>query len=162
MRIGEIFLALPWLYLLLAVRAFLPLHVTLVETLFLLILVIGSVGWVRPARLARAVVLSTRERPFCVGGARLGASDLYLMRRHILPSTWGVVLTQATVLIPQFILAELTLSFLGLGNGEPVPSWVTCSRRPGSITQFVAHPWMLTPTLKVAGWSMRKGRNPEH
>src|SRR5438105_2451874 len=79
--------------------------------------------WARPARLIRGVGLSAKERGLALGARGFGASDLSLMRRHILPSTWGVVLTQATVLIPQFLLAEVTLSFLGSGIGEPVPSW---------------------------------------
>src|SRR5215475_12063658 len=52
-----------------------------------------------------------------------GASWAYILRRHVLPDTFAVVLTQAALLIPQYILAEVTLSFLGLGKGEPVPSW---------------------------------------
>src|SRR5579884_788162 len=113
MRCGELFLALPWLYLLLAIRAFLPLHVTPIQALFLLILVIGSVGWVRPARLIRGVVLSAKESDFVLAARGFGASGFYLMRRHIAPSTKGVILAQATVLIPQYILAEVALSFLG-------------------------------------------------
>ena len=123
MRGAELFLALPWLYLLLAVRAFLPLHISPTQAFFLLVAIIGTVGWVRPARMVRGVVLSARERGFVLAARGFGASPWYLIRRHILPLTWSVVLTQATILIPQYIVAEVTLSFLGLGVGEPVPSW---------------------------------------
>src|ERR1017187_8062509 len=102
MRGGELFLALPWLYLLLAVRAFLPLHISTTQAFFLLVAIIGTVGWVRPARMVRGVVLSARERPFVLAARGFGASGLYLIRRHILPLTWSVVLTQATVLIPRY------------------------------------------------------------
>jgi len=147
MRSGELFLVLPWLYLLLAVRGFLPLHITALQAFLLLIVVIGAIGWVRPARLVRGVVLSGKERPFVLAAQGFGATDAYLMRRHILPLTAGVILTQATVLIPQYILAEVTLSFLGLGVGEPVPSWGNMLSEARQYYTLVSHPWMLTPGL---------------
>jgi peptide/nickel transport system permease protein len=147
MRGGELVLALPWLYLLLAVRAFLPLHIGTWQAFFLLIAIIGGVGWVRPARLVRGVVMTTRERPYVLAARGFGASGPYLIRRHILPSTAGVFLTQATVLIPQYILAEVTLSFLGLGVGEPVPSWGNMLSEARQYHALVAHPWMLAPAF---------------
>jgi len=66
MRGTELFMALPWVYLLLAVRAFLPLHVSPTQAFLLLVIVIGLIGWARPARLVRGVVMSARERPFVV------------------------------------------------------------------------------------------------
>jgi len=68
-------------------------------------------------------VLSAKERDFVRAAQGFGASGSYLLRRHILPETSGVLLTQAAILVPQFVLAEMTLSFLGLGVPEPVPSW---------------------------------------
>ena len=147
MRGGELFLALPWLYLLLAVRAFLPLHISTTQAFFLLVTIIGTVGWVRPARMVRGVVLSAREQPFVLAARGFGAHGLYLMRRHILPLTWSVVLTQATVLIPRYILAEVTLSFLGLGVGEPVPSWGNMLAEARQYHTLIAHTWMLAPGL---------------
>ena len=147
MRAGEVVLALPWLYLLLAARAWLPLHISTVETFLLLILVIGVVGWVRPARLIRAVVLSGKEREFVAAARGFGAPHFYLLRRHILPLTWPTVLTQATVLIPQYILAEVSLSFLGLGIGEPVPSWGNMLAEGMQYHAMISHPWMLLPGL---------------
>ena len=145
MRGGELVLALPWLYLLLAVRAFLPLHIGTLETFLLLIAVIGGVGWVRPARLVRGVVLSGKERDFVTAARGFGASNLYLIRRHILPQTWPILLTQATVLIPQFLLAEISLSFLGLGVGEPVPSWGNMLAEGMQFHAIVNDPWLLFP-----------------
>jgi peptide/nickel transport system permease protein len=123
MRGGDAFVALPWLYLLFAVRAALPLHVAQWQVFLLLVAVIGAVGWARPARLIRGVVLSARERNFVTAARGFGASDFYLIRHHILPQTYSVILTQLTLLVPQYILAEVTLTFLGLGIGEPMASW---------------------------------------
>jgi len=145
MRGGELFLALPWLYFLLAARAFLPLHISPVQSFLLLVAIIGTVGWVRPARIIRGVVLSARESGFVQAARGFGASSAYLIRRHILPLTWPVVLTQATVLIPQYILAEVTLSFLGLGVGEPLPSWGNLLADARQYHTLVEHAWMLAP-----------------
>jgi peptide/nickel transport system permease protein len=123
MRGSEIFMALPWIYLLFAVRAFLPLHLGARQAFFLLVAVIGLTGWARPARLVRGVVLSAKHRDYVLAARGFGASSFYLLRRHVLPETYGVVLTQAAVLIPQYILAEVSFSFLGLGVSEPAPSW---------------------------------------
>jgi peptide/nickel transport system permease protein len=149
MRGGELVMALPWLYLLLAVRAFLPLHVSTVAAFILLIVIIGGVGWVRPARLIRGVALSARERAFVQASRGFGASHGYLIRRHILPLTAGVIVTQATVLIPQYILAEVTLSFLGLGIGEPTPSWGNMLIEARQYHAVVSHVWLLAPGLAV-------------
>lgn len=147
MRTAELFLSSPWLYLLFAVRAFLPLRIGPAEAFLILVGVIGLIGWARPARLIRGVVLSARERNFVLSARAFGAANRYLLRRHILPQTLGVILTQAALLIPQFILAEVTLSFLGLGVGEPVPSW---GHMLGSLQQFsvlTSHWWMFFPGL---------------
>jgi peptide/nickel transport system permease protein len=145
MRGAELFLALPWLYLLLAVRAFLPLHISPVQAFLLMVAIIGSVGWVRPARLVRGVVLSLRERPYVEAARGFGGGALYLIRRHVLPETTGLLVTQATVLVPRYILAEVTLSFLGLGIGEPVPSWGGMLADARQYHALVSHPWMLAP-----------------
>jgi peptide/nickel transport system permease protein len=123
MRGSEIFMALPWIYLLFAVRAFLPLHLGARQSFFLLVGVIGLTGWARPSRLVRGVVLSAKHRDYVSAARGFGASNPYILRRHVLPETFGVVLTQAALLIPQYILAEVTFSFLGLGVSEPEPSW---------------------------------------
>ena len=145
MGTAELFLSLPWFYFLIAVRAFLPLHLSPAETFLLLIGVIGLIGWARPARLVRGVVLSARSRN-CVSAARgFGASDLYLLRRHILPETFGVLLTQAALLVPQYVAAEATLSFFGLGVSEPVPSWGNMLSTLQQYNVLVSYGWLLAP-----------------
>jgi peptide/nickel transport system permease protein len=149
MRFAELFLALPWLYLLFALRAFLPLAVGPLEAFFLIIAVIGAVGWARPARLVRGVVLSAKERDFVRAARGFGASNGYLLRRHILPETSSVLLTQAAILIPQYVLAEMTLSFLGLGVPEPVPSWGNLLSSLQQYSVLVSYWWMYLPALTM-------------
>jgi peptide/nickel transport system permease protein len=147
MRGGELFLALPWLYLLFAVRAVLPLHISQWEVFLLLVSVMGLIGWARPARLIRGVVLSARQRNFVVAARGFGASDAYLLRRHVLPQTYGVLLTQMTLLIPQYVLAEVTLTFLGLGVGEPMPSWGALLSSLQQYYVLSSYWWMFLPAL---------------
>ena len=149
MRVTELFVALPWLYLLFALRAFLPLAVSPLQAFFLIIAVIGAVGWARPARLVRGVVLSAKERDFIRAARGFGATDGYLLRRHILPETSSVLLTQAAILVPQFVLAEMTLSFLGLGVPEPVPSWGSLLASLQQYSVLVSSWWMYAPALAI-------------
>ena len=114
--------------------------------------IVPLVGARRRDRLTEALgaaelTLSQRERNFVLAARGFGASNLYLLRRHILPSAWGVALTQMAVLIPQFILAEVLLSFLGLGVGEPVPSWGNMLASAQQYHILVSYWWMLLPGL---------------
>lgn len=147
MRSAELFLALPWIYLLFAIRAFLPLHISPGRMFCLLFAVIGLVGWARPARLIRGVALSGKERGYLIAAKSFGGSDLYLMKKHLVPQTYSILLTQAGLLVPQYILAEVTLSFLGLGVGEPVPSWGNMLSTLQQYDVLVSYWWMWTPGL---------------
>ncbi|MCP3956591.1 MAG: ABC transporter permease [bacterium] len=147
MRGAELFMALPWLYLLLGARAFLPLSISPVQTFLLLVSLIGTIGWARPARLIRGVVLSARERDYVLAAKGFGAGDSYLLGRHVLPQTLGVVYTQAALLIPLYILAEVTLSFLGLGVAEPEPSWGNMLGELQKYHVLTSYWWMFSPGL---------------
>lgn len=147
MRVAELFLALPWIYLLFAMRAFLPLTVPPLQAFLLVVMVLAVVGWARPARIVRGIVLSAKERDFVRAARGFGASDGYLLRRHILPQTTSVVLTQAAILVPHFVLAEMTLSFLGLGVPEPVASWGNMLAALQHYNVLVSYWWMYLPAL---------------
>jgi peptide/nickel transport system permease protein len=151
MRGSELFLALPWLYLLLAVRALLPLDLAPAEGFFVVIAVLGAVGWARPARLVRGAVLSARRRDYVLAAQGFGASRLYVLRRHVLPQALGVALTQLALLVPQYVLAEITLSFLGLGVAEPVPSWGTMLAELENYEVLVSYRWMFWPAVLLTG-----------
>lgn len=149
MRVAELFLALPWLYLLLAVRMTLPLHMEPGQTVLLLIAVIALVGWARPARLVRGFVLHTKVREYVLAARSLGASDVQLIWRHVLPQLRGITLTQAAVLVPQYTLAEVTLSFFGLGVAEPVPSWGNMLASLQRYHVLASYWWMFLPALAL-------------
>lgn len=149
MRFAELFLVLPWLYLLLGVRSFLPLHLSPLQTFFLLVGVIGTIGWAKPSRLVRGVVLSVKNRKYVLASRGFGASSGYILSRHILPSTYGVLLTQAALLVPQYVIAEVALSFFGLGLGEPHPSWGNLLASLQQYNVLVSYWWMFAPAAML-------------
>jgi peptide/nickel transport system permease protein len=119
------FLALPGILLAIAFAAFLgPGFANLV-----LALAIG--GWAGYARLVRAQVMAVRDREYVDAARALGASGLRIFFRHILPNIVQPILVQAAIGMAGVILAEATLSFLGLGIPAPAPSWAPCSTTPG-------------------------------
>jgi peptide/nickel transport system permease protein len=153
MRFAELFAVLPWLYFLLAVRAFLPLHLGPLKAFFLVVAVIGTIGWARPARLVRGVVLSAKSRKYVIASRGFGASDAYILRRHVLPHTYGVLLTQAALLVPQYVIAEVTLSFFGLGLNEPLSSWGNLLAALQQYNVLVSYWWMFAPALALVVFS---------
>lgn len=139
MRLADLFLAVPWLYLLLATRAALPLDMPPTQTVALMVAVIGIAGWARPARLVRGVVASGRARSYVEAARSCGASPWYVLRRHLLPQALGVIIAQGAMLAPQFALAEMTLSFFGVGLSEPFASW-------GGLLAEASRDHLLEPT----------------
>jgi peptide/nickel transport system permease protein len=111
------FLSFPGILLAIAFVAFLG------PGLFNLVLALSIGGWVGYARLVRAQVLATREKEFVEAARALGASDWRVMTRHILPNMIQPVIVQAAIGMAGAVLAEATMSFLGLGVPPPVPSW---------------------------------------
>src|SRR5947209_953456 len=111
------FLSFPGILLAIAFVAFLG------PGLWNLIFALSLGGWVGYARLVRAQVLATREREFVEAARALGASDWRVITRHILPNMIQPVIVQAAIGMAGAVLAEATMSFLGLGVPPPVPSW---------------------------------------
>lgn len=119
MRAVDVLYALPFMFLVIL------LTVLFGRTLLLVFLAIGAIHWLDMARIVRAQTQALRQRPF-VDAARLsGLSRADILRRHIVPNLAGVVVVCATLTVPQVILAESFLSFLGLGVPEPAASWGT-------------------------------------
>jgi peptide/nickel transport system permease protein len=123
MRLAEFFLVLPWLYLLIGLRAVLPLSLKPRTATAAMLFCIALVSWARPARLVRGMTLSVASRGYVEAARGFGVPEWRIFLRHIVPQTLGLLGAQALILFPRFVLAEVTLSFLGLGAGEPDPSW---------------------------------------
>jgi peptide/nickel transport system permease protein len=151
MRVTELVMTVPWIYLLLALRAALPLYLEPRDAFLLMVVVVGGVAWARPALLVRGVVLAARGREFAVAARSFGASDRYVLFRHVLPQAAGVALTQLAILAPQCTLAEVTMSFFGLGVGEPVPSWGNMLAGAQRYHVMTSYWWMFSPGIALAG-----------
>jgi peptide/nickel transport system permease protein len=117
MRLVDLMLCFPAFFLILAVIALLE------PSIWNIMVVIGLTSWMGVARLVRAEFLSLREREFVAAARALGASDVRLIWRHLLPNALAPVMVSATLGVAGAILTESALSFLGLGVQPPTPSW---------------------------------------
>ncbi len=116
-KISEIFLAFPFLLIAIAIMAFLG------QGLINLIFALMLSRWVQYGRVVRGEVLSLRERDFVTAAKALGGKDFYVLLRHVLPNTFSSVTVVATFAMAVVIIAEASLSFLGLGVPVSIPTW---------------------------------------
>jgi peptide/nickel transport system permease protein len=149
MRVADFVLVLPVIYVVLVLRAVLPL-VLPASTVFLLVSwIFVLVGWPFVAKGVRAIVAGERNREYVQAARSLGAGPLRVLIVHLIPACAGHLLVQATLLLPAFILAEATLSFIGLGFPDPVASWGTMLASAGNYNAVSRFPWTLTPALAI-------------
>lgn len=149
MRVADFVLVLPVIYVVLVLRAVLPL-VLPASTVFLLVSwIFVAVGWPFVAKGVRAIVASERDREYVQAAQSLGAGPLRILTRHLIPACAGHLVVQATLLLPAFILAEATLSFIGLGFPDPVASWGTMLAGAGNYSAVARFPWTLSPAVAI-------------
>ena len=117
MRFVDMVLCFPTFFLILAVIALLE------PSIFNIMVVIGATSWMGVARLVRAEVLTLKERDFIAASKVMGASDRWIILKHLIPNAIGPVLVSATLGMGGAILVESALSFLGIGVQPPTPSW---------------------------------------
>ena len=143
-------LALPTLILILGVRAAFPLELPMTQAALLLLLIFALTGWAEMARLTRGLVLSLRKREFVVAAVALGVSQTRVLFRHILPNILPSLRTRALLLLPTFLLAEVALSYLGIGLQEPEPSLGNMLTAASDLDQLRSQPFsVLSPALAV-------------
>ena len=143
-------LALPTLILILAARAAFPLDLPPLRAATLLILIFALTGWAEIARLTRGLVRSIKEREYILAARSIGASEPRILFRHILPNAAGPLLTQATIMLPYFLLSEVALSFLGVGVQEPQPSLGNMLAAAADISQLQRSPFLLlSPAIVI-------------
>ena len=150
MRATDFVMVLPAIYVALALRSVLPLVLTAPQVFAMLAAIFALVGAPFVARGVRAIVRSERRQDYAVAAQALGASDTRLLVRHLLPSARGFIAVQITLLIPAFIIAEATLSYVGLGFPDPVASWGTMLHEASTnIRVFADFPWLLSPAAAM-------------
>ena len=150
MGITDTILALPTLILILAARAAFPLELPPVRAATLLVMIFAFTGWAEIARITRGLVRSIKEREFILAARSIGLSEPRILFRHILPNAAGPLLTQATVMLPFFLLSEVALSFLGVGVQEPQPSLGNMLAAAADISQLQRWPTLLlSPAIVI-------------
>jgi oligopeptide transport system permease protein len=109
-----------------------------------LLVAIGGVSWLTMSRVIRGQVLSLKQRPFVEAARAAGASPTRIFLRHLLPNLTGTIIVYATLTVPQAILQESFLSFLGVGVQPPMPSWGTLAADSlGELNPYSSHWWLL-------------------
>lgn len=143
MRVVDFMLTLPTLPILLVLSAMLAGQISSsFLRLNFLVLILVVFGWMGAARLVRGVVLSLREQEFTEASKALGASDLRIILRHMLPNALAPIIVNATLSVGSVIIVEAALSFLGFGVQPPTPSW-------GNMLTRVQDYMFLNPTLAI-------------
>ncbi len=145
MRITEILMSIPGFYLLIALRAIMPMDVPSHITYFLMVIILSFLGWPGMSRVIRGMVLSLKEREFVQAALAMGFPARRIIWRHIIPNVFTYVIVAATLSIPSYILGEAGLSFLGVGITEPSASWGLMLAQAQNITYLTNYPWLLIP-----------------
>lgn len=149
MRLCELIMSIPALYLIMSLRATFPANLSSTRVYLLIVAILSFVGWASSARVIRGMALSLRERQFVLAARTLGMPNWEIVLKHILPGTFSYVIVAATLSVPYYILGEVVLSFLGVGIQEPDASWgimLSAAQNPEYLTNY---PWLLAPGVAI-------------
>jgi peptide/nickel transport system permease protein len=149
MGTAQFVLVLPAVYVVLALRTALPLILEPWAVFVLMSAILAFVGWPWVARAVRATVAVERTREYAMAAVSLGAGHRRVLFGHLLPACRGIVGVQVILLLPSFIIAEATLSYVGLGFPETVPSWGSMLHQASNINAIADFPWTLAPALAI-------------
>ncbi len=141
MAITDLFLSLPWLFLLITVRALMPLNVSPLFSVLVTFLMLGLLGWTAAARVLCSTAATLRNSDFVRQARAAGISQTRLFWMHVVPNLKPVLLAQFWISIPVFILSEANLGILGLGVAEPMPSWGSLLREIEGLVSVGEQPW---------------------
>ena len=148
-RVIELLQAIPRIPLWLTLSAALPRDWGTVEVYFGITIILSVLGWTDLARTVRGKFLALREEEFTQAAKYLGASELRIIIRHMVPSFSSHLIAVLTLRVPEMILAETSLSFLGLGLREPVISWGVLLTGVQNIRAVALAPWLFLPGLAI-------------
>ncbi len=148
-RVIEFVLALPSIPIWLALSAALPQNWPAALNYFMITVILSLTGWAQLARVVRGRFLSLRTEEFVMAARLDGASESRIIFRHMLPSFASHIIASITLAIPAMILAETSLSFLGLGLQPPTISWGVLLREAQNIRSIATAPWLFAPGIAV-------------
>jgi peptide/nickel transport system permease protein len=149
MRFAESIMAIPSFYLLIILASVLPSGMTSTQRFLLIVIILALIGWAGFARVVRGMVLSIKNEDYVQSAKSIGASDLRIIIKHILPQTTSFVIVAMTLSVPSYILSESGLSFLGLGIQQPDASWGNMLKEAQEFTNILYRPWLLTPGFLI-------------
>ena len=148
-RAIELLRSFPSIPLWMGLSAALPLTWSPISVYFGITIILSLIGWTGLARVVRGKLLAMREEDFVTAAAISGAKESTIIARHLLPSFMSHIIVSITLAIPGMILAETSLSFLGIGLRPPVTSWGVLLKEAQNIRTVALHPWLLFPGLFV-------------
>lgn len=141
MRLADIVMSLPFTAIAITLAAVLGSKVAPMDRMYLIMVILGILGWPDLARLVRAQILLEREKDFVLSAKALGIKENVIMRRHILPNVFNLVIVNITLGYASAMLTEAGLSFLGYGVTEPQPSWGNMLESAKRMTVIQYHWW---------------------
>jgi len=148
-RIIEFLLSIPKIPFWMALSASLPLHWSVMKIYFIIVVILSIFGWCGLARVVRGKILELREEDFIMAAKVCGAGEIRIIIRHLLPGFASYLIVHLTLSIPNMILGETALSFLGLGLRPPAVSWGVLLQQAQNIRTVSLHPWLLIPGIFV-------------
>jgi peptide/nickel transport system permease protein len=148
-RLIEIFRSIPTIPLWMGLAAALPGDWSITSIYFAITLILSLIGWTTLARVVRGRFLSLRQEDFITAAELAGASQLRIIFRHMVPSFLSHIIAATTLAVPAMIIAETSLSFLGLGLRPPAISWGVLLQQAQNIQAVAISPWLLYPALPI-------------
>jgi peptide/nickel transport system permease protein len=146
-RLIEVVRAFPSIPLWMALSAAVPPGWPQTKTYFAVTLILSLIGWTWLARQLRGQVLALRQSDYVMAARLAGASDARIIFKHLLPATLGQIIVVATLSLPAMILAETSLSFLGLGLRPPITSWGVLLQESQNLQSLALYPWVFLPAV---------------
>ncbi len=148
-RVIEFLRSIPSIPLWMGLAAAVPPDWPPLRTYFMITILLSFIGWTGMARQVRGRFLSLREEDFVLAARLLGASEARIIFMHMVPSFYSHIIAVLTLSVPGMILAETSLSFLGLGLRPPVISWGVMLKSAQNISSVALAPWLLLPVVAV-------------
>ncbi|MEP3278279.1 MAG: ABC transporter permease [Stappiaceae bacterium] len=142
-RLVEFIRSIPTIPLWMGLAAAIPLGWPPLRTYFVVTLIVSMIGWTSLAREVRGKFLSLRNEDFIVAARLDGLTDWEVIRKHMVPSFSSHIIASLTLAVPLMILAETSLSFLGIGLQPPVVSWGTLLKEAQNVRTIIEAPWLL-------------------
>ena len=148
-RVAEVFQSVPKIPIWLALTAAIPKNWTSLQVYFGMTLILACMGWTGLCRVVRGKLLALREEDYARAAMLAGASERRIIFVHLIPNFLSHIIASLTLAIPGMILAETSLSFLGLGLRPPMVSWGVLLEQAGSVEVVKNQPWLLLPAAMV-------------